>query len=155
MILRIRSEKDQIVNLYPKLKKAADETDLGLQTVYANHLVLKATGFLENSVRAILQEYCNRHANEQIGKFVAHKVSRLNSLSTGKLETLFNSFEPTNWAKISDLCTDEDISSVDSIKTIRDDIAHGKTNGTGLLTVNRYFTGICNFVGHVEKIILP
>ena len=39
----------------------------------------------------------------------------------------------------------EEISAIDSLKALRDQISHGKDNNTGYLVITRYFEAIIDF----------
>lgn len=153
MIPQIAAEKDRIKALYPKLKTIIDDADPWVQHVCSNHLILKSTGFLENSFKVILNEYCRTRSDDRIRKYVTHNAARMNSLNCQKLKNFFDTLDPEFWEKIEESCGDSDLAAVDSVKNIRDKIAHGNHDGTGIITANDYFQGICRFIDCMERTI--
>ncbi len=49
------------------------------------------------------------------------------------------------WSALKDTLSDEEMLSIDSLKALRDQIAHGRDNNTGYLIVSRYFDAIIDF----------
>lgn len=155
MITSIYSEKQKITQLIRELKPIADDGPLYLQYIYSNHIVLKTGGFIENSTKAIFYNYTNRHSKPEIAKFVEHHAGRMNSLNCEKIEKFANQFDEDFWPKIKEQCDRTELEAIDSIKAIRDTIAHGKINGTGISIVIDHFNKACTFVEHMEAIIYP
>ena len=48
----------------------------------------------------------------------------------------------------------ETMSAIDSLKDLRDQIAHGKDNGTGIHIVERYFVGAKDYASTVSSVVL-
>ena len=156
MIQSIFSERRRLDTLFSQLNEASADAPLHLQHVYSNHIILKTGGYLENSTKAIFKEYCARSANQQIANYVDHHISRLNSLSSEKLEKLLKSFQHEDkWNSVVARCISEELEAIDSVKAIRDKIAHGGSNGTGFTAAVGYFKNVCNFVEYLESELVP
>lgn len=153
--LRVHSENQRISHIVSFLDTVVDDSDVLLQNLYANQVVLLASGYVENSTLLILSEYAARHSNEAILRYVDHTVKRNNSLNCEKIEKILNCFDNSWWGDIVSLTSYEYIESVDSLKTLRDQIAHGKHNGTGYNVVKKYFNNSKLFVSDMSTIIVP
>jgi hypothetical protein len=136
------------------MDKALQDADIKLQTVFSSHLTTLASGHVEISVRAILGEYARIRSNEQLRKFVQRTVLWENSLNIEKIEKILDRFDSDWVKKLAAKISLEEKEAVNSLKTLRDDIAHGKHNGTGYIVVKRYFSESVQFINKLEKIVL-
>lgn len=156
MIRAIYSEKESLNSLFKRLRDEADTADLDIQKVFSNHVVLKTGGFLENSIKAIFKEYCTRNGNSNLASFVEYHVGRMNSLNDEKLEILFRQFGLSDvWNEIVSGAPRDEIDALSSVKGIRDNIAHGRDNGTGLSRTIDYFNSVQSFVDRLEQTLVP
>lgn len=141
----VTSQIQRIDHLSSQLSKASGDVDITLQTVFANHMVLAASGLIEQTVIGVLGEYGRRNGNLPLSRYLEKTAGRLNSLNCEKIENLLSHFDRSWWPRIVDETTLQDREAVNSLKTIRDQIAHGKPNGTGMVTVSGYYTGAKRF----------
>lgn len=143
---RVTQNGNRIDALIATMNAAVDNVDLRIQNVFANHIVLVGAGYVEDAVLATLSEYGRAHGNPRIARFVEKAVSRNNSLNCEKIEKILHQFDKDWWPEIEARTSSENISAIDSLKTLRDQIAHGKPNGTGYITVRDYYTRSKRFV---------
>ena len=134
MIQDVRAAKDRIVYLFDALDREKDRINLRIQGVFANHLALKAAGFVEKSVQLELADYARRHGNSQVSKYVLRTIEWENSLNCEKIEKILSQLDPTWWGKLADELSEENLSAMNSLKNIRDQLAHGGDNGTQILS---------------------
>lgn len=140
--------------LLARMELASSDLDIELVNIFSNILVIKAAGLVEFSIIEILAKYGNHGGNPKVSNFVRHHISRYNSLNCKKIEQIMATFDQQWWPSISQKCRPDTISAIDSLKTIRDQIAHGKDNGTGLHTIKAYYIEAKKFVGYVNEVIL-
>lgn len=110
--------------------------DMGRQGLI--HLVLAGAGHVEQSVINILSEYGRLNGNPKIRRFVEKTIARNNSLNCEKIKTVTDQFDADWWIQLEATTSEVDRVAVDSLKTLRDQIAHGKRNGTGFSIVEGY-----------------
>lgn len=137
---RVIQNSQRIDSLLTTMDVAVVDVDARIQNVFANHVVLAGAGYIEDGVLATLAEYGRNNGNPRIARFVEQAVSRNNSLNCEKIEKILNQFDKDWWPTIKNNTKPENISAVDSLKTLRDQIAHGKPNGTGYMTVKDYYS---------------
>lgn len=151
---RISSEEQRLDRLAKDLREAADGADLSIQHVFSSHLVLAGAGHVENSVIHILSEYGRVHGNPVIKRFVEKAVSRNNSLNCDKIKAVTDQFHSDWWEQIKEETLDAERDAVDSLKTLRDQIAHGRRNGTGFTVVKGYLDSAKIFVRKFSLIVI-
>ncbi|MDO6458813.1 hypothetical protein Q4494_17155 [Celeribacter halophilus] len=153
--LRVTQRSGQIDALLTTMDQTVGEVDLRIQNVFANHIALAGAGYIEEAVLATLSEYGRTHGNPRISRFIEKSVSRHNSLNCEKIEKILHQFDRDWWPKIKAQTSPENIAAVDSLKTLRDQIAHGKPNGTGYTTVKTYYTNSKRFISDFANVVIP
>lgn len=151
---QITSEEQRLEKLSADLRSAVDDADLNLQHVFSSHLVLAGAGHVENSIIQILSEYGRVNGNPVIKRFVERTVSRNNSLNCEKIKLVSDQFHPEWWPHFEVAIAASEKDAVDSLKTLRDQVAHGKRNGTGFSVVKGYFDNAKVFVRKYSLIVL-
>lgn len=126
-----------------------------LLPVYSCHLILASSGFVEISIKEIFGAYAQRHANARIRRYVERQVSYMNSFNCEKIRGLVEAFEVGWWAQIADNLPPGSTEGVDSLKALRDQVAHGRTAGVGLNVVQGYFQGATQFIERTNDVVLP
>lgn len=141
----IQSHRAKTKQLADMCKFYADNDDTRIQGYLAKYLVIMASAYIEISVKEELSAFCSAKSHPCISEFVKTTVSWENSLGCSKIELILNKFDKRIWQSLEQMLTDEEKLSIDSLKALRDQIAHGKDNNTGYLIVSRYFNAIVNF----------
>lgn len=117
-------------------------------------MAVQCAGFVEFSLQQTIYEYAQKRANSEIAEYILTRANYLNSLNCKKIREFLGGFSSTWWPEIETLSGAKIIGSVDSLKNVRDDVAHGKNNGTGLTTIKQYFSDCVVFSGHLQDVIL-
>ncbi len=154
-LLRITQHADRIDALLTTMDATVQDVDARIQNVFANHVVLAGAGYVEGAVLATLSEYGRVHGNPRISRFVEKSVARNNSLNCEKIAKILHQFDKDWWPTIEQNTGAENTAAVDSLKTLRDQIAHGRPNGTGYMTVKDYYTNSKRFVLDFAAVIIP
>lgn len=153
--LRVTQCENRIDALLTTMDATVGDVDPRIQSVFANHVVLAGAGYVEEAVLATLSEYGRRHGDAKIARFIEKSVSRYNSLNCEKIESVLRQFDKEWWPAIEARTTIENISAIDSLKTLRDQIAHGKPNGTGYMTVKDYYSRAKQFAVDLAAVVTP
>lgn len=155
MLLAVRSREQNIDSIVAAMDAAASNVPIPILGVFANHLAIKAAGHIERSVREILAEYGARHGNRAISAFIEETVRGYNSLNCEKIQRIFYRFSADWWTSVEAGSSKPSRDAVDSLKTIRDALAHGRDNGTSLSTIKEYYASSKVFIATVDRVILP
>lgn len=98
----VRSYIDRVDALARVLLAQSGASEISLQPIYSNHLVLKASGLVELSAKAALSQYAAQRGNLQIQKFVESAVSRENALNCDKIRLLPTRMDKSWWPRIEE-----------------------------------------------------
>lgn len=151
---RIISEDAKLSKLTADLADCVHAADLSIQHVFSSHLILAGAGHVEHSIIHVLSEYGRIHGNLVIKRYIEKSVSRNNSLNCEKIETICNQFSSAWWSELEETTLQVERDAVDSLKTLRDQVAHGQRNGTGYSVVKGYVQNAKSFVRKFSVVVL-
>ncbi|XAP78324.1 HEPN domain-containing protein [Citromicrobium bathyomarinum] len=149
-IIRNQQRIDSVVN---EIDAAIVDVSPSLQGVLSSHLVILASGHVELSVKELIKRYGDAHGNRQIVRFMDKTIDRENSLNCEKIENILSRLDRGWWPRLSSSIEPDEISAIDSLKALRDQVAHGRFNGTGFMTVRNYYHGAKKFVTKLDEIV--
>jgi hypothetical protein len=141
----IQSHRAKTQNLLELCKFSATLGDLRIQAYLSKYLIIMASAYIELSVKEVLGLFCDSRSHPAIKEFVESTISWENSLNCRKIEEILGRFDKSVWSQLQTELDVEALSSIDSLKTLRDQVAHGKDNGTGYVVISRYFGAILDF----------
>jgi hypothetical protein len=149
------SHRAKTQNLADLCKTTASNTsiDSEIQSQLAKGLVLMAAAYIEISLREVVADYCKARSTPSIAKFVSDTISWENSLDCRNIKKILNRLNDTIWTELETKMGDPGVLAIGSLKALRDNIAHGKDNGTGYLVVSQYFKNIIQFPEHLKSIM--
>jgi hypothetical protein len=145
----------EISRLDDLFSKITDVTDLELQAHWAKYLCILVSGFIENSIKAILIKYCRDCSNQFVSDFVESQMSNMTNFGSSKILKLIQSFNPTWESALSDyLQQNEDVkTALDSVVANRHLIAHGKNIGMSFVDMRDYYQSVKRFFDFMETVI--
>lgn len=154
-IQQVNSQKDRIDGLFTKIEDMVRKNaiDLELQGQLSRYLCVLVSGLLEISVKSICTRYAEDKASPQIANFVTSTVPNLaQNPKIWKIERLVRYFDGS-WADdfILDI-DDEQKSAVDSVVTLRNQIAHGEQAGISLGTIRSYYDNVIPVIEYLESL---
>jgi len=151
----VSSRIQRINDLLALVEPLVASADFKIQNVYSSHLALLAAGLVENGVKDILSHYAGQHGDNRLKLYVGSAVSYENALNCEKVKKILERFDSQWWTDFSASLTLEEKEAVDSLKNLRDQIAHGNHNGTGFQTVRSYYLAARTFVTKLGNLVTP
>ncbi|GAA2170524.1 MULTISPECIES: MAE_28990/MAE_18760 family HEPN-like nuclease [Glycomyces] len=102
---------------------------IGDDEVYADltaYLVIRISGYLEQSVRIILVEYCDKYSHKMANSFVNSHLSRMPNLNASALINLIQKFDVSISSDLERMISeDERRGRLNALVSIRNNLAHG------------------------------
>lgn len=153
----ILSHRQRIDTLFSKVSSISNPQDQG---EWSKYLCILVSGYIEESLRVLLEAYSVAHASEEIQNFVSEEIKGITNCKTNKIIEIlckFNSSWGSNFTSqisASSRIADEIKNSIDSIVANRHAIAHGnKSTGISYSTVLNYYNNVKKAVEVLENII--
>lgn len=152
--LIVHRNKARIDSILNSIDGSIHDMDIALHGVMSSHVVILCSGHIEISVCEIVKVYALQRSNPLIAKFVAETIERENSLNCKKIYKILDRFN-SDWSRaLENSATAAQSEAVDSLKTLRDQIAHGRSNGTGYMVVKRYYQDSCRFIECLANVVV-
>jgi hypothetical protein len=153
---RILSHKQKIDELFSSVSTVTNPQD---QSEWAKYLCVLVSGFIEQSIRVLLEEYCKKRADLTIQKYVIRQIGDITNCKTNKIREILGKFSD-GWKSDFDReieaksrVIDQIRNSLDSVVANRHDIAHGKSVGMSYSTISRWYDSVKVAVDVLEDIV--
>lgn len=147
----------QILSLESKLDYSVSKfdatSDIYLQSHLARYLVIMTAGYFEQVVQASLTGFAQSRAHNQIVNYVDTTLSWEGSINRNKLERILGRFDKTWFSAVEARAQDPQKRAVDSVKDLRDQLAHGNDNGIGYSTARTYHFLVREYASHLLNIL--
>lgn len=147
----------QILALETKLSysvaKFDAQTDVYLQSHLARYLIIVTAGYFEQAVQSSLTNFTRPRAQIQIANYVDTTLAWEGSINRNKLERILARFDRTWFLNLEARALDAEKQAVDSVKDLRDQLAHGNDNGIGYSTARTYHFLVRDYVSHLIDVL--
>lgn len=145
----VHAEKSRVLAIF---SLASNIRDIQTQAHFARYLAVTLCGLLETSARTLVLEYAKRTANPKTANYCSSTVIGFTNPNCEKLQTLVGRFSP-NWRLETEGFLDGSTgAAVDSVKNIRDNVAHGINHGVTLANVTKYRDEIIKTIDFLEDL---
>lgn len=112
---------------YSRYSKVGDDPEV--QADFARYLFILTSGYVEQTVNVLFQEFTRRRANPRIFRHVSSNLEWFQNPKAEKIAELLGSFDVT-WKANFELFIDGEIKeSLNSVVAIRHKVAHGESVG--------------------------
>ena len=137
---------------------AVDVNNYELRSDLAKHLCILISGWLEDSAYELARQRCRKNTGGPVLSFALSQLFRTKNPTTDTLLTLVAYFD-LNWRDgFENHLTLERLSAVNSVVGLRNDIAHGRWQGTASLSLARvaaYYDRVIEVVDYLTELFDP
>jgi hypothetical protein len=143
------TEKKQIDDLFAEVKSFSG--DFSIESLLAQYLCVKVSGFIQNCVRIIFVEYTISNCQGSVQTFVLGKLEEFPNPTYGKIIEIAQKFND-QWSKdLKIKITDKQKSSLNSINVNRNNIAHGGQSTITLRELSNYYDDVVKLIEELEN----
>jgi RiboL-PSP-HEPN len=156
MNLHILSHRQRIDTLFSKVASISNPAD---QSEWSKYLCVLVSGFIEESLRVLLEEYTRTHSAPNIQNFVEKQIGNITNCKTSRILEVLSKFSQdwandfSNQIQATSSIADEIKNSIDSVIANRHDIAHGRNVGITYTRIFNYYNNIKKAVDILDTII--
>jgi hypothetical protein len=111
------------------------------------------SGFIEESLRVLLEKYCENKAPANIQKFVGKKIDNITNCNTGKIKGILDDFSSDWGNEFTNKINDQIKTAIDNVVQNRHKIAHGKSIPMSYHNILNYYNNVKKAVEILEEII--
>lgn len=147
--------KQYISDLESDIQLARKQSDDEIKSLLAKIVCIRISGLLEIALKCRISDYSEKKTPKEIKRFLTQKFKDITNLKAKKLCDILSTFS-LDWQKSFEEKLSENSqikSSLDSLITLRNDIAHGQNCVTSLSNVQQYFDDAKIVVGLFDRII--
>lgn len=129
------------------------QTDYELQSHWGRYCCVLASGFVEQSVRALVTRYSQKRSNAQVHRYIASHLKRFQNAEADRIIELLERFDPTIKDGFCQRLDEKHLDAVTSLVNVRHQIAHGESTGISLATVKAYYQSAVAVIETLDKIL--
>ncbi|WP_414528732.1 HEPN domain-containing protein [Nodularia chucula] len=146
----ILAHRQKIDNLF---EKVACFIEPEIKSEWSKYLCILVSGFIEESLRVLLEEYCKNKASPNIQKFVTKQIESITNCKTSRITEILGKFSPIWQSEFTNKIGNEIKDSIDSVVINRHQIAHGKSVGMSYHSVSNWYKNVKKAVEILEEVI--
>lgn len=129
--------------------------DAELLADHAKYLCVLVSGFVEKAMAEIVLEHARRVGAPSLQRYVERNTSRFTNANSTKIIQLLGSFDP-DWEKVMGaFIVDEYKDALDSIISLRHQIAHGSSVGVTYVRIKKYFESVIKVIERIQDVCIP
>ena len=141
--------ESKISYLYNEASRLEDDR---LKAELAKFICVLASGHLEIACRQILTNYTMARSHPNVARYVQRRLDKFLNPKVGKIINLIQDFDPDKSNQLQTFLDGRLGASIDSIVSNRNNIAHGRDVGIGLVTIKGYHDDARKAVGKLEAL---
>lgn len=149
--LQIQARKiEDLHGLCLEVSRLNDTRILGNITRY--YAILTAS-YVEFSLQEVVRSYVEMRSSKIISSVVTSFVERQNSIDCRKIRIVLDSFDKRLYPSFESRIGPDRVEAINSLKNLRDSLAHGNDNGTSYIKIKDYYDKIVD-IPHILDAVL-
>jgi hypothetical protein len=106
------------------------------------YLCVRTSGYLENVTRLLIANFCDGSSPQPISNYIVKKTKYITNLDYKRLKSLLSEFD-INWcAEFDEIITDRQKTSINSVISNRNNIAHGNHDSITYRDMKNYYQDV-------------
>jgi Mg/Co/Ni transporter MgtE len=150
MRLKLEFQEKKLDQLFLTVSQMTDDETKALMSKF---LCVRASGFIESSLKNLINEYTSKSVPKPIENFVNTKIKNITNLKYDRLAEVLGSFNE-KWKE--DFCnqiSDEQKAALNSLVSNRNNIAHGENDVISYELMKNYYRNTKEVVDILKKIV--
>ena len=131
---------------------APDATDAQRQNHFARYYCVLVCGFVENCVKIIVHDFVEKAGRRESASYIRNRIGRFSDIGKQELSTFAHSFSNLWGEKLDSYLDGAAGAALDSLKNIRNQVAHGGNLSTSLGQIDGYFREIDDLINFLDEL---
>jgi len=140
-----------------KLDQLFELTNLIEEDEVKSHLLkllcIRTSGLLETAFKNLILEYLQGTSPKEIQSFVSSEIKLISNLKSERLITTLNRFSSEWSVELKNMITEEQFSSLNSLISNRNNIAHGENDSITFSPMKKYYVDTISVIVALRQII--
>ena len=147
---KLAQEEKKLDSLFEVVQNVEDEEQKALLSKF---LCVRASGFVESSIRNLIAEFTDGTSPHQIQSYINKEVRYITNLKYRRLIEVLSDFDK-KWAdQFESQVNDEQKAALNTVVSNRNNIAHGENDAISYVLMVEYYQRIKEVV-HILKAII-
>lgn len=147
---KLESQQKKLDELFLMVKNIKEEET---QSHLAKYLCIRTSGFLEVAFKNLILEYITGTSHIEIQNYVNHLIKNITNLKEEKITKTLSLFSHEWSTRFKALISDQQISSLNSLISNRNNIAHGENDTLTFNSIEKYYEDTKEVVTILKGII--
>lgn len=147
MRLVIENQERKLNQLLEKIDTVEDDE---IKAHLSKYFCVKISGYLETVIKILVANYSEGSSPKQISNYIQNDLKSVTNLSEEKLTKLLKKFSDDWCSNFFDRISEQEISSLNSIISNRNSIAHGQQDNISYKVIGQYYTDLKSIVNHLR-----
>jgi hypothetical protein len=143
MSLKIDSQEKKLDLLFSNIQAVKDDE---IKAHLSRYFCIRISGYLENVVKLLINSYCDKSTPQTISSYLNKDLKNLTNLSEEKLLAFLKKFSDDWEYRVSSKLTETHRSSLNSIISNRNNIAHGQADSISPKVIEQYYNDLKEIV---------
>ncbi|GAA4327732.1 hypothetical protein GCM10023115_41690 [Pontixanthobacter gangjinensis] len=147
---KLEQQEKKLDNLFDLVQNVEDEEQ---QAILSKFLCIRASGFVESSIRNLIAEFTDGSAPKQIQSYVGKETKYITNLRYDRLSKLLGTFDSSWKEELEEKISEEQKSALNTIVSNRNNIAHGENDAISYSLMFNYYSRIKEVVEILKNIV--
>jgi len=148
---RLEILEKNLENLYSEVS-LLNEGDIN-KAHLSRYLCVRTSGYIESVLRHLIVNFCDGTSPQQIGNYLTNRTKYITNLEYKKIASLLGEFSSDWRSEFESRITDEQRSSLNSVVSNRNNIAHGNSDSITYRNMKDYYLDIKEVTRILKEII--
>lgn len=147
---KLEQQEKKLDNLFDLVQNVEDEEQ---KAILSKFLCIRASGYVESSIRNLITEFTDGSAPKQIQSYVGKETKYITNLRYDRLTILLGSFDSSWREDFEKKINDEQKAALNTVVSNRNNIAHGENDAISYNLMAEYYSRIKEVVEILKNII--
>lgn len=150
--MRLRLD-NQTRKLDTLLESIGSVTDDELKAHLSKYFCVKISGYLENVIKVLVANFSEGSSPRAVSNYLQQDLKRVTNLSENRLGELLKKFSPYWEEQFFQRVTEQQMESLNSVISNRNNIAHGQQDNISYRIIGQYYNDIKEIADLLKDII--
>ena len=150
MRLQIENQERKLDKLLENIDRVEDDE---LKAHLSKYFCVRISGYLENVLKILIASYSEGSSPQPVSNYLQNSIKSITNLSEDKIQNTLSKFSEDWGVNFSNRVTEQQVQSLNSIISNRNNIAHGQQDNISYKTIGQYYLDLKEIIKLLRDII--